>query len=164
MHSAILVADYMIVKNNCSLTPLQIIELVYISHCYTLGIKHHPLIHDRVEAWSYGPVIPSLYWQLYNFGDKPVTRLLYSGIDVTDAFRMEKQKNFLSDELGECQTILNKVLRTFGVLSGRKLLEITNKLGSPWNQCYVQGRTGVIIPDYITEQYYEMMLELAPNI
>jgi uncharacterized phage-associated protein len=42
-----------------SLTPLQLMKLVYIAHGWMLGIHQRPLIKDHIEAWKLGPVIPT---------------------------------------------------------------------------------------------------------
>ena len=158
MHSAILIGDYLITKSNGTLSPLQILKLTYISHGYTLAIEHKALIEDRVEAWSYGPVIPTLYEQLKGFGAMPVTRLSYCRTNVMDAPRLEEREGFLDKELEQNRPILDKVLETFGPLSGQDLIEITHKTGSPWDQCYVQGQRHTPIPDPITRRYYEQLV------
>ena len=158
MHSAILIGDYLIAKSNGNLSPLQILKLTYISHGYTLAIDRKTLIEDRVEAWPYGPVIPTLYEQLKDFGAMLVTRLSYCHTKVMDAPRLEERKSFLYKELEQNKPILDKVLETFGPLSGQDLIEITHKTGSPWDQCYVQGERHTPIPNQITRRYYEQLV------
>ena len=59
--SAYYVADYLILNSTTHLTPLHINKLVFFSHGWNLGILKKPLIVDVVEAWKYGPIIPSIY-------------------------------------------------------------------------------------------------------
>ena len=47
-----------------SLTPMQLLKLVFIAHGWMLGLYGEPLISDDVQAWKYGPVIPDLYQTL----------------------------------------------------------------------------------------------------
>ena len=47
---------------------MHILKLVYLAHGWMLGIKQEPLIFEAVEAWMYGPVIPSLYHRYKAFG------------------------------------------------------------------------------------------------
>ena len=157
-YSAILISDYLIAKSNGILSPLQILNITYICHGYTLAIKHRPLVDDPIEAWSHGPVIPVLYWQLKSFGDMPVTCLLYSRTPVTDAQRLKEQKDFLDMELYEYRDVLDSVLVRFCALSGRDLTYITHKTGSPWDQCYVHEESHAPIPDHITKKYYEQLV------
>lgn len=54
------------------LTPMQILKLVYISHGWTLGLLSRPLIHEAVEAWRYGPVVPIVYKKYRRYRRNPI--------------------------------------------------------------------------------------------
>ena len=41
-----------------------IMGMVYVAHARSLGWRNKPLISGRIEAWHYGPVIPSIYYGL----------------------------------------------------------------------------------------------------
>ena len=45
-------------KDNDTLTPMQLLKLVFIAHGWCLGLLGRHLIKDSIEAWQYGPVIP----------------------------------------------------------------------------------------------------------
>jgi uncharacterized phage-associated protein len=56
MHSSINVAKWFVdkaAKEGKTLTPLQLMKLVYIAHGWMLGTYGRPLIKDRIEAWKY---------------------------------------------------------------------------------------------------------------
>jgi len=53
---------------------MQLIKLVYIAHGWTLGLYNQPLIGKQVEAWTYGPVIPSVYHDFKHYGRDPITQ------------------------------------------------------------------------------------------
>jgi uncharacterized phage-associated protein len=75
-YRAATVANYLLdlaEANGRKLTPLQLLKLVYISHGWSLGLRDKPLIHEAVEAWKYGPVIPDLYHELKQYGSAPIT-------------------------------------------------------------------------------------------
>ena len=64
-------------------TPMHVLKLVYLSHGWMLGLHDKALIYEAVEAWQYGPVIPSLYYRYKAFGGDPITAEV---IDRTDKF------------------------------------------------------------------------------
>jgi uncharacterized phage-associated protein len=64
-----------------TITPMQLLKLVYISHGWMLGLYGKPLIDDEIQAWKYGPVIPKLYNAVRQFRDAPVVGRLSSSAD-----------------------------------------------------------------------------------
>ena len=72
--SRIVASEFIVLARNAgeSLTPMQLLKLVYIAHGWMLALHHRPLIKDDVQAWQYGPVIPSLYNAIRKFRANPV--------------------------------------------------------------------------------------------
>jgi uncharacterized phage-associated protein len=57
-----------------TLSPMKIQKLVYFSHGWHLSINNgRALIDEAVQAWTYGPVIPSLYHEFKKYGNGPIT-------------------------------------------------------------------------------------------
>src|SRR5271154_4906780 len=54
------------------LTPMQLQKLVYFAYGWYLAITGERLIDERVEAWQWGPVIPSLYSAFREYGSDPI--------------------------------------------------------------------------------------------
>ncbi len=54
------------------ITPMKLLKLVYIAHGWHLALTGEPLIDEDVEAWKYGPVIPSLYRRYRDYGNSPI--------------------------------------------------------------------------------------------
>jgi uncharacterized phage-associated protein len=55
------------------LDPMKIQKLVYLAHGWNLAFHGDPLIKQNVEAWRYGPVIPTLYHEFKKFRASPIT-------------------------------------------------------------------------------------------
>ena len=52
------------------LRPLKLMKLVYIAHGYMLALLDRSTDgtkRERVEAWQYGPVFPSVYYSFKNY-------------------------------------------------------------------------------------------------
>ena len=158
MYSSLLVADYLINNGDEKLTPLQVIKLTYISHGYTLALLRRPLVPEEIEAWRYGPVIPSIYNSLKVYGGSPVSRLLYCGTKTGTDSAMKQNTFFMSVIPDEMRRILDRVMETYGHLTGIELLKLTHKKGSPWSRCYVKGKRNIVIPNQTIREHYEGLL------
>lgn len=59
------VAEYFIRKAagqpEGGLTHLKLQKLLYYAQAWHLALEGTPLFDDRIEAWSYGPVVPAVY-------------------------------------------------------------------------------------------------------
>ena len=155
--SALLIADYLIGKH-APLTPMQVNKLAYIAHGFTLAIEGQPLFRDRVEAWKYGPIIPSLYHALKDFGGDEISILPYCGTRV-DTPDLDKRLDLTTTQIPERhRAVIDRVITVYGGFSGPMLSTITHEEGSPWHQCYQEGEFGIQILNDITRKYYQQQL------
>ena len=113
-HCPLLVADYFIARSGGRLTPLQVIKLTYIAHGYSLAINGEPLVDEAVEAWRYGPVVPSVYYGAKKYGGGRITRLLYSGARAGEADDAEFEKHVPAQD----RAVLDAVLDEYGEFTG----------------------------------------------
>jgi uncharacterized phage-associated protein len=127
-----------------TLTPMQVLKLVYIAHGWMLGLYGRSLIMDRVEAWQYGPVIPRLYNAMRHYRGDAVTRAL-------DAPANEGE---LDHREGD---VVRQVYEIYGRKSGPALSRLTHAEGTPWHTTYVPGEFGVVIPTDIIEDHYQQL-------
>lgn len=127
-----------------TLTPLQLIKLVYISHGWSFPINDGPLVADRIEAWQYGPVVPNLYHAIKSFRAEPVTNPIPDG-DVP----------LSTDEL----RLIDAVYGTYGQYSGGQLSAMTHRPGTPWAQAWEHGRNSEITNTMIADHYRKLAVE-----
>lgn len=157
--SPVLVADYLIANADGQLTPLQVIKMVYIAHGYSLAIFDEPLVGEAVEAWRYGPVVPSVYHTAKKYGGSKITCLLYSGIETCDAAGVEGAKKFLEGRmLPGHRDILDGVLDSYGKFTGIELTRMTHVDGSPWKAYYRPNTVGQVIPDSAIKDHYKRLI------
>lgn len=111
MESAMRIADQIIRRGRFN--ALQIIKTAYISHGYHMAIHGEPLIHDVIEAWQYGPVIPVLYYALRRHGQMPVLESAYC-----------KGMEPLPLDAGTA-ALLDRVVEIYGGMSGNTMSALT---------------------------------------
>ncbi|HEX8415686.1 MAG TPA: type II toxin-antitoxin system antitoxin SocA domain-containing protein [Sphingomicrobium sp.] len=129
------------------LTPMQLIKLTYIAHGFSLAIHKRPLLNERVEAWRYGPVVPSLYRRLKKFGSGAVTE--------TVPPPMFGGREDLEDE---DRQLLDIVFEKYGRFNGVQLSHLTHRPGTPWAESYEPGSYGADIDDSQIRTHYATLL------
>lgn len=128
-----------------SLTPLQLMKLVYIAHGWHLAIRNSDLFSERIEAWKYGPIIPDLYQATKHFGNNPIPLELITGNSIVDT----KTSSFLKE-----------VVDQYGNLSGVHLSSITHGSRTPWQQVYRDDIQGIEILDSLIKTHYKELLSV----
>ncbi len=142
-------------KDKIKLSNLAMQKLVYFAYGWVLGLTQKKLFYDRIEAWQYGPVIPSLYHQLKRYGHKPVT-------DKILEFNYERNEFFswnLSED-GTLHKLMDIVWRRYKSLSPDKLMALTHEPGTPWFETINKSGLSAEITD---DSIYEYFLELVNN-
>ena len=158
---AIALANYFVdlaQENNEEIKQLGLMKRVYIAHGFCLAILNRSAINprfDNVEAWKYGPVIPSVYHSFKYNQDKPIT--------VKSVFLKEMKNGeyeFITPQLQDegVKKIANFVWERYKGFSDAKLIELTHKAGTPWHFCYEEGMNKEI-PDYLTKAYYNKLIK-----
>jgi len=138
-----------------SLTQMQIQKLVYISHGFHLALVNQPLIDEEVQAWQYGPVIPSLYEEFRGFGNKPITKEA-TITTIDDNFNI----NSIAPRVNDTQTeeLIKAVWNKYKVYSGPNLSDLTHQTGTPWSTVVQSNSFFSTIDNSIIRNYYNNLL------
>jgi uncharacterized phage-associated protein len=176
-YDALSIANYFLERARLlgeSLDHMKVQELVYLANGEHIAIKGQPLINDQVEAWRYGPVIPSLHHAFHPPGDPPfdlpATYLVPPGLEV----RLEVTSPEAIEDVVPTidapsapdhdfvRALLDRVWQTYGSYTGIELSNMTHEPGSPWDQ--INTKYGGHIPkqtDIPVELMREHFLRLA---
>ena len=147
-------------NQNKTLTPMQLIKLVYLAHCWMLALYSRPLIEEPIEAWKYGPVIPELYQGIKHYGSNPVKEIkdvldCFDGLDSED--NPVKEVNRHEEEFDpDSKDIINQVYEKYSYLSGIELSMITHTKNSPWEVTW-DSSNKIISNDLITYYYRQLI-------
>lgn len=124
---------------------MQLLKLVYLAHGWALGLYGRPLIKDEIQAWRYGPVIPSLYQAVKD----------YRGGPVLVQIPMTQRENVTAAQA----SVIEQVYDLYGSKSGPALSRLTHAPGSPWAQVYDPDEFGTVIPDDIIMDHYKRLAD-----
>lgn len=163
--NALSIANYFIDLahgDNKDIRPLKLMKLVYIAYGYALALINRPIIDyrfDKVEAWEFGPVIPSVYHSFKIYGKDPIKKRTNIFIETKDGFDIEEP--ILSDN--EAKIICDFVWKKYGLTySDSELVTIMHGKGTPWGQVYVEGENNPI-PELYTKLYYTELVRRISN-
>lgn len=168
--NALSIANYFIdialKDGNTKIKPLKLMKLVYIAHGYMLAMLGHSAIDprfDKVEAWKFGPVIPSVYHSFKNYGNKSITKKTIV-VEIKDNCKTSFEEPKLKSN--DAKRICDFVWKKYGKYTDSELVSILHKKGTPWEVVYVKEQNNQI-PDSYTMAYYKKLvaslLELAKN-
>jgi uncharacterized phage-associated protein len=126
-YSAIDIANYFVnrsIKDGPPLTPMQVVKLVFFAHGWNLGLTSEPLINEPVQAWKFGPVVPSVYFAFQGYGDRPIDKAAPYFSFLSDAPEIDEKD----------ESFLDSIYDDYGPYSGGQLSTITHEEGSPWEE------------------------------
>ncbi|MCY4657970.1 MAG: DUF4065 domain-containing protein [Gammaproteobacteria bacterium] len=133
---------------------MKVHKLVYFSHAWHLGNDMGPLFEEDVEAWQYGPVVPSLYRKIRKHGLQPIREL----IQEFDWLEEKVKYPMPVLEYDEFFEIIWGIYRSW---TGIQLSNATHREGEPWEimnrRGYLKDKT--IIRNSLIQQVYAQKVE-----
>ena len=159
--NALSVANYFIelAKNDkVDVRPLKLMKLVYMVYGYALAIIDRSIIDprfDKVEAWRYGPVIPSVYHSFKQYRNNPVTEKTVVMVNEDD-FTVEFVEPKLEDK--NARKVCDFVWKRYRDHSDSKLVSLLHGEATPWAQVYREGQN-CTIPEVMTKAFYKGLVK-----
>ena len=159
--NALSVANYFIEladRDKRPITQLGSMKRVYIAHGFSLALYGKPLLDkrfDRVEAWKYGPVIPSVYHSFKQYRANPITEKTV----IMEWDNNTHVPTFTTPELTDenAKKVVEMVWRRYKDFSDPEMVALTHRNGTPWSASYVPEQN-MPIPDDITKMYYDRLV------
>ena len=149
-YSASDIANFMIACSfieKIPLSPMKLIKLVYIAYGWGLVFLNQKLFNEDIEAWQYGPVIPSIYHEFKRFGKEAIDEMSISMNEMTGDLSVNRVNLKDGDEVYK---LLNLVWRFYRNYSSVELSDLTHQEGSPWfNSVKNNGYYSVLSDDDI---------------
>lgn len=131
-----------------AVTPMQLLKLVYIAHGHMLGEKGVPLLDEEIQAWQYGPVVPTVYQAIRKYRSMPVKEVEGSSRWGGDFSETEK-------------AIMKKTVKMYASFDGVTLSAATHRPGTPWSLTWGSSGMNSPIPNDLIEHFYKKNLSQA---
>ena len=130
-------------RRGTATTPLHINKLVYLSHGWMLGRHGRPLIDESVEAWKYGPIVPSIYYVYKAFRMSAITT---EPADWSAEFDEDEAK------------VIQDIHEVYGEFTAIELSAMCNRPHSPWAVTR-RDHCRAIIPNELIEVHHGEIME-----
>jgi uncharacterized phage-associated protein len=143
-------------KEGRTLTQMQLQKLVYFAYGWYLAITGQRLIDERIEAWQWGPVIPSIYKEFRRFGSSPVTdqakKVMFRD-GKAGLFPVSVQSDNPNEDAFALK-VIKRVWDIYGKYSASALSNMTHAPNSPWTRKSDKEIKGTDIPDQLILEYF----------
>ncbi|QFH71006.1 DUF4065 domain-containing protein [Enterobacter sp. E76] len=134
-YSAIAVANAFIEKANSgcvkNLSPMKLQKLIFFAQSWSLRIFDRPLVDDFFAKWRYGPVIPSLYHSVKDYGSSSIGHLL-STLEFGDDGSMTQVVPIIPGSDVEAFRLIDSISNVYGSMPAIQLSRLTHLPGSAW--------------------------------
>jgi len=147
MYHAESVVAYFVQKNNNPLHGMKANKLAYFAYCWGLAVfGGRKLFYDTVEAWKYGPVVPSILFKEY----------YYKSADWELHYRMLDKFDDKTVEL------LDRIWELYGKYTKYQLSNMAHGPDSVWKKFVGDALEEDIMPTVIPDKLiYDHYFKLA---
>lgn len=121
------------------ITNMKLNKMCYYAQGWSLARLGYPLFDDVIQAWEFGPVIPSVYHTYKVCGKAPIEA-------PSDEF---DESLLTSDEL----SLLTDVYISYEKYSPSALVKMTHMPGSPWSKVYKERENNPITTDMMKDYF-----------
>ncbi len=139
------------------LTNMKLVKLMYVAQGLSLSILERPIFKDdQIEAWKYGPVVPSIYHEFKHFKSKPITS---KSVTLDNKWENSFEPE-LTDE--DDKKIVKLTWNLYKNTSAKDLASSTHRPGTPWSLTYRYGQSRVI-DNRLIKKYYDQFVANLKN-
>ena len=124
--------------NDADMTNMKLQKLLYYAQGQYLAEHEEPLFDEDIEAWSHGPVVPSIYRAFKENG---------SG-DIPAAPDFD-----LSSIDPDTTQFLQKIWNTYGGIAAWKLRDMTHG-EDPWATRFAEAERNTVIPKDALQRWF----------
>ena len=139
-------------EQSSEITNMKLVKLMYIAQGLSLALLERPLFEDdKIEAWKYGPVVPSIYHEFKHFKSDPITA---KSVTLDSNWAHSSEPELTSDD---DKKIVQLTWNLYKDSSAEDLVVSTHRPGTPWSLAYTQGKNSVI-DNRVIKKYYDKFI------
>lgn len=141
-------------KARHAIDPMKIQKLVYYANGYYVAKTNGaPLVDEFFEAWKFGPVLPSLYYEFQQYGADGIKEFAYDP---------DGRHYAIPPDEDLANKVIEFVWQRFGSLDATDLSRRTHKKGGPWERVIAE-QDGIIyrnkdIPTSYIHEYFSKLV------
>ena len=143
MYNALTVANFVIEYCNRigrGISNLKLQKMLYFIQAEFLVFANKPCFSDTIEAWDFGPVVPSVYHRYKVYGSAIIP---FSSEMALHEVITTEDKNMIIAMIDQVATY-----------SASQLVELTHRQ-DPWKASYIRGCNNVITNNSIRKYFEE---------
>jgi uncharacterized phage-associated protein len=150
-------------KLNNKLTNVHLNKISYFVHGFSLAVHNSPVVNEEynecIEAWKYGPVIPSIYHEFKKFGNNVITdEHSFIGIE-SDTNGLKAVKPKPTEQIKRIiDWVVNNMIidesNTNNIRNADELITLTHTKNSPWEQVYSPYKKHIEISNESIRHYF----------
>lgn len=130
-YHALTVADYIIrysIEKNFSVSNLKLQKILYFVQAQFLVAEDRPCFKEQIEAWTFGPVVPEVYYEYKFFGSSDINFV---------------QKNIQENISSDDKKLIESIVKECVPYSASQLVRITYSQ-LPWKEAFVEYQNNPI--------------------
>lgn len=157
IYTAIEIARYIINYANdhtLIVSNLKLQKILYFIQLEFLTEKNAPCFNDNIEAWGFGPVVPTVYKEFKKYGDLNIPKIVHY-YDDSDGVWNVKLIKYRPQINKEDRCIIDDVINECNKYSTTQLVDITCKQ-TPWVKAY--GKRDKIIDIHLLNDFINTLL------
>ena len=155
------VANFILEKAEADSVEIGTLKLVYIFFGWSSAFLDSYIFGDEdpIQAWKYGPVIPSLYHEFKRFGKDPIEEgFRASTFDPFDEENPLEKPIIDSDRDSKLFQTLGTIWGVYKDAEAGHLVAMTHERGTLWWETY-DGSRDKEIPKVLIYRYYKPLIK-----
>jgi len=146
-------------RHNVDLTNMKLVKLIYVAQGLSLSLLDRPIFNDdEIQAWKYGPVVPSIYHEFKHYKSNPIS----SKSVILDRNWENSSEPILIDE--EDKKIVELAWNLYKDTPAIELVRSTHRPGTPWSLTYIDGKNKTIDNKLIKKYYDQFVMKLKKHL